>query len=311
MGAWQHASPEAEKRLVELAHLFASCREAFFDIAQDEFHWTPTPGSLASLDLANTEEGPDGQWGEQPVRQMTMVVGNYLLVAAGHLGALATLHAGQEVLLSPPLLVRAVIENCARVIWVLAIDHPDSTRSRVTRAYLEEFLSAQEAKTAAGRMGDKTSETYKDAHKAYLELRDNVLPARFIGVTREHLGEGQLEDQHLPSVEACVTWMYEQTHKVGTGITARQGQGVYGFLCNMTHPTLYPVRQMTTWHEHDGHLESHLGLDLSFIEKLAGAAVIPFFNAVSLLLSYMGWTTKRWDEWEQVIDRTLPDTFSN
>lgn len=129
MGLWQHASPEAERRLLELAGLFAACREVFFDIGQGEFHWVPATESLATFDLANAEEGPAGRWGEAPVHQMVNVVANYLLIASSHLGALATLHARQEVLLSPPLLVRAVIENCARAVWGL----PSTTRR--ARAY--------------------------------------------------------------------------------------------------------------------------------------------------------------------------------
>ncbi len=190
---------------------------------------------------------------------MVNVVANYLLIARSHLGALATLYADQEVLLSPPLLVRAVIENCARAVWVLAIDDPKSTRVRVTRAYLEEWRSAEEAKTVSGRMGQKSSATYEDAATHYRNLRNSVLPGRFHDVTRESLGEKQLEGQRLPSPEKCVVWMYEQISAVATGVSGREGQGVYGFLSNMTHPTLYPLRDMTGWRQADEeHLESFL-----------------------------------------------------
>ena len=47
MGFWQHTPPGVDARLVELAHLFADCREAFFETA-DRFHWTPAPGSTAA-----------------------------------------------------------------------------------------------------------------------------------------------------------------------------------------------------------------------------------------------------------------------
>ena len=78
----------------------------------------------------------------------------------------------------------------------------------------------------------------------------------------------------------------------------------------MTHPTLYPVREMTSWHETDsGHYESHLSLDLVFLGKLAGASVVTFYNAMSLLMSYMGWKSDKFSEWERSIDRALPGTF--
>jgi len=107
-----------------------------------------------------------------------------------------------------------------------------------------------------------------------------------------------------------VIWMYGEISARGAGVSERQGKGVYGLLCNMTHPTLYPVRQMTGWHEDPaGHRESHLLLDLMWLDKLASAAVVTFFNAMSLLMSYMGWASETHAEWERLIERTLPGTF--
>lgn len=311
MAYWQHAAEGTDQRLNELATLFAGCREAFFDIL-DEFHWQHTSESMAAFDLANSVDGPAGPWGELPVRVMMRVVADYLVIASSHLGGLATLHAGHEVLLSPPLLVRAIIENCARAIWVLAIDDMHTTQTRVARAHLEEFLSAEEAKTVSGRLGEKSSPTHTDAAAHYRELRDRILPALFEDVTRETLAAKQLGGQQLPRPEQCVIWMYEEVHKLGVGVTGRQGQGAYGLLSNMTHPTLYPLRQMTAWDQHAGtHAESYLALDVAFIDKLAGAAVVPFYNAVSLLLSYMGWKSERFSAWESQIDVALPGTFSH
>jgi hypothetical protein len=311
MAMWQFASPGAEKRLTELAELFSISRALFFEL-QDDYHWMPGTDSLAEHDLRNTEVGPNRAWGEDPVRRKFDVVGNYLLTVSGHLGGLATLHAGQEVLFSPPLLVRAIIENCARAVWVLAVDDPNGTRTRVSRAYLEELFSAEDAKAVAGRLSDKSGETYEAAASAYRNLRDEELPALFNGVSRETLGKKELEGQSLPRPEGCALWMYEEVSRIGTGISGRQAQGVYGFLCNMTHPTLYPVRQMTDWHQVEGsdHLESHLSLDLPFLEKLAGAAIVTHFNTASLFMSYMGWKSARHSAWEDVIERTLPGTFT-
>lgn len=323
MGFWLYAPPGVESRLAELAELFAASRAFFFDIAQDEHHWAPSPGSLAAEDLVNGEAGPGGPWSEEPVRLMIDVLSNYLLTAAHHLGGLAILHKGQEVLLSPPLLTRAILENCARVFWVLdgrplfapqdttQVDHLALTRVRVARAYLEEFLSAQEAKTVAGRLGEKSGDTYKAAQAAYGDLRDKTLPRLFANVTRESLGTNCLDGQLRLTPEECVVLMYEKTNaSPGVALSEREGKGVYGFLCNMTHPTLYPIREMTTWHKtDDGHFESHLTLDVDFLGRLASAGVMTFFNTVSLLMSFMGWTSDKHGEWARLIDRTLPGAF--
>ena len=310
MSSQHDASPPEPNRLVELATLFAASRAVFFDVLDDEHHWVPAPGSLAERDLHNSESGPAGEWGENPVRHMFTVVGSYLLTATGHLGGLAVLHASQEALFAPPLLVRAIIENCARVIWVLGMDASDPTRSRVARALLEEILSAGEAKTVAGRLSGKTGEHYEAAQENYLALRDQYIPGLFSNCTREELlGENTLDRQVRPSPEACVLWMYENIAAQGAGVTKEQAQGVYGFLCNMTHPTLYPVRDMLEWVEQEGRLQSYLQLDINFLGRQASAAVITFYNAISLVMSYFGWRSERFSEWEALIDRTLPGTF--
>src|SRR5207244_11627938 len=118
--------PGAEKRLAELARLYAQSRAAFFDIAHIEYDWTPAVGSLLEGDLGNSETGPAGRWRPEPARQVVATAGGYFLAAAGHLGGLAALHAGHEVLFSPEPLVRSILENCARTIWVLALDEPRS-----------------------------------------------------------------------------------------------------------------------------------------------------------------------------------------
>jgi len=158
---WQQSSPDAERRLGALAELFARSRAAFFDIAQDEHHWLPRPGSLAEGDIGNGELGPAGPWGDQPVWRTINVVANYLLTATGHLGGLAVLHAGQEVMFSPPALVRSVIENCAHAFWVLGLDEPRRTRVRVARAHLEELESAEHDKAVRGWLSGESGESYQ------------------------------------------------------------------------------------------------------------------------------------------------------
>ena len=75
----------------------------------------------------------------------------------------------------------------------------------MARAFLEEVLSAQQAKDVAGRLGDKQSETYLLAAEEYRELRDTTLPSLFDNVTREQLGgkPPTLDGQELLGPEAA------------------------------------------------------------------------------------------------------------
>jgi hypothetical protein len=203
----------------------------------------------------------------------------FLLVASHHLGGLAALHAAPEVLFSPAMLVRAVIENCAHATWVLYGEGPDpdarvAAERRLARAYLEDLLSTEEAKKNAGRMGDKRSQTYLEAKSEFDRLRAEVL-ARFPQSTRADLGNRTLLSEKLPRPEDAVVGMYLHFEKaLGSSIDSVTALGIYGFLSNMTHPTMYPARQLRVWVEDDGHqdhLTTNLTLDSDFLHRQASA----------------------------------------
>lgn len=121
MGYWFETSPETSKRLSEIADLLLGFRETFHQIC-DHYHWSPAPGSLAdqaSAELPSPDPLIEDRHGETGHRLIEEVVQVYLLAASGHLGALASLYKSGEVFSSPPLLMRAVIENCAHAVWVL------------------------------------------------------------------------------------------------------------------------------------------------------------------------------------------------
>lgn len=310
MGFWKHSPADVNDRLVELAHLFVDCRSAFFDTA-DAFHWTPEPGSVAASAAADlpspdpTIEQPRGETGHRLIAE---VVQTYMLTASGHLGGLASLYASGEVFFPPAALVRAVIENCAHAMWVIGSDRTERSENRLARAYLEELLSAEEAKKNAGRLGDKEGPIHVQADEDYRALKRQIL-ARFPGSTKAELGELTLLEQRLPNPEACVTWMYALLRRgAGSTVGDRAALGIYGFLSNMTHPTLYPARQLRDWTDDPatGHRVAHLRLDVGFLERQASAAVSAFYNALSYVTSYFGWSTELHDELTSKIEVKMP-----
>jgi hypothetical protein len=237
MAFWQHSPADVNERLVELAHLFVDCRASFFDTA-DQFHWIPEPGSAAAraaADLPSPDPEVDEPRGETGHRLIAEVVQTYLLTASGHLGGLASLYASGEVFFPPAALVRAVIENCAHAMWVIGSDPTENPEARLARAYLEELLSAEEAKKNAGRLGDKAGPIHVQANEDYQALKRQILD-RFTGSTKAELGDLMLLGQRLPNPEACVTWMYALLGRgAGSTVGDRAALGIYGFLSNMTH----------------------------------------------------------------------------
>jgi len=309
-------APHDDQRLQNLAEVFAACRTALTDTVELS-HWRPADGSAAkqhAAALPHPDPAVADPVGVTGFLLVSEAVSTFLLVAAGHLGALAALHACREVHFSPGVLVRAVLENCAHAMWVLGRPG-EGPEDLLARAYLEEYLSAEEAKKNAGRMGDKTAEAYQDAAAAYKRLRIEI-QARFPGVTPADLAgpPRRLAGQELPGPEGGVKWMYELlSAAAGSSMNERTAMGVYGYLSNITHPTLYPVRQMRDWivaPGHEGHATSEVSVDVDFLVRQGTVAVLAFYNALSYVTSYFGWQTGPHDALTAAIDRTLPGAIT-
>jgi hypothetical protein len=311
-------SPAGTARLVELAEVLAACRMSFFETA-GSFHWDPQPGSAANL-VATALPSPDPLLKtlrpETGHRLITESVQTHLQTAAGLMGALGVLFEAGEVFAAPGTLVRGALESVARVFWIIGdgTDHPEQL---LARAYLEEFLSAEGAKMAASRMGGKESEPYIERARMWLELRAEIL-YRFPGATKLDLAEEggrELAGERLISPSGGVTSMFEFLERqAGSTITERMALGMYDFLSNSTHPTLYPSRQRRLWVEHPSHPGEHVALEkveLAFVRKQAAVAVVAYYNALTYVTSYFGWSTSVCDTLTARIDKSLPGTLKD
>lgn len=301
-------------RLQELASLADSCRAAFLAVGRDS-HWKPGTAARARVDAmtaADPASSADGIMAGADL--VSEVVVSYLEIAAGHLGGLAALLRADEVMFSPQPLVRAIMENCARVFWVIGmtVDPPGV----LARAYLEEFHSCEYQKAAAKRLGGgcTTTPEYIDARTRRTTVRARARAA-FPGTTNADLSEdkpGRSIGAHtLPSPTDGVTAMVEVLHHAAAGsITADVAEGVYDFLSNHTHPTLYPIRQLRRYIDHGDHVGTELHLELESTERLLGAAVSAFYSALSFTMSFYDLPRGSHDALTTQIDDTLPQLFT-
>jgi hypothetical protein len=108
-----------------------------------------------------------------------MVLYFYLYSASEHLGSLGALDTMQEVLVSPGVLLRSVLEHCAVSMWVLQRGD-GALEDRLARAYLEELASAEEAKKTSGRLLERlpTSTRTRRLNSRRSEKRRNSSLAR-------------------------------------------------------------------------------------------------------------------------------------
>lgn len=311
-------SAAGHARIQEVADLLAACRKSFYDTVGN-FHWTPARGSVADA-VATILPSPDpllrASRPETGHRLITQAVQTHLQTAAGLLGSLGALYETGEVFAAPGSVVRSSLESVARVFWILGEgnDHPEQLLARV---YLEEFLSAEEAKTAAERMGGKASAPYVERAQMWRELRADILH-RFPGATQDDIDNKdgrELAGEHLISPSGGVTSMFEFLEREASGaITARMALGMYDFLSNSTHPTLYPSRQRRVWIEHSGHPGERVALEkleLSFVRKQAAVATVAYYNALTYVTSYFGWSADVCDTLTASIDKALPGTLKD
>ncbi len=193
---------------------------------------------------------------------------------------------------------------------MLGDDPEEPAENRLARGYLEELLSAEEAKKNSGRMRGKTHASYLHAAESYQRVKAEIL-ARFPEASKQTLGEGTLRGQQLPKLEDAVKWMYSLTESAGGTIDQDAASGIYGFLSNMTHPTLYPARQRRGWHDdpEEGHRIAYLHIDLGSVEDEARAALAAFYNALTYTTSYFGWPTTALKVLEEKIDAVIPTFF--
>jgi len=301
-------------RLAELADLANVCREAFHGVAAAS-HWRPAAGSSAAVAQAalagkDPAKNSDGIFAGFDL--VSEVVVTYLVVAAGHLGGLAALYRNGEAMFPPLPLVRSVIEYCSHAMWVIG-DGTGTADDVLARAYLEEFTSCEFAKIAAGRMGSKDDDAYTAACLRWRLVRGRAIAA-FPGATPSDLSEEggrTLGGQTLVGPEAGARWMFGLLVKGANGsITEGKAGGIYAFLSSGSRPSLYQARQLREPVDHGDHQGTILRVDVGFLERLMGAAVMAFYNALSYAISFYGLPRSAHDTLTAAIDETMPTLFT-
>jgi hypothetical protein len=291
---------EYKARFAELAELFFECRQAFRDVAEST-NWRPAPDSPAAKDIQRVSEHHPACAQTVPPK-IIMVLYFYLYAASEHLGSLGALYAMQEVLISPGVLLRCVLEHCAVSMWVLQRGD-GALEDRLARAYLEELASAEEAKKTSGRLLGKTSDQHRNWVTQVKALREE---AQLV------FGEPPFDDQGRPSIRGqrrlgpteTVVWMLGFMRQPRAQAEAN---GVYDFLSNLSHPTLYPHHEGWMRADGDGQLQSTTDLDAH--EKQVRLAVIPYYETLTYVMSYNRWQPAPQERLTAVMERVLPGVF--
>lgn len=292
--SFQPFSESDAARFREFAELFAECRQAFRDTVNGTNEWRPNPGSIAAQDREAALRD-DGQYAESNGGLPALVVIPFLFVASEQLGALGALYEREEVLVPSGACMRSALEHGAHVLWVLQRADIEPFEQRLARASLEMLRSVEERKIVVCNLfGDSSPECaqWKERFVGEKQRINGSFPG---GLTYDgHLPV--LLEQKMPGPEGVVAWMFE--FLVDT-LTTEVGKGVYGFLANLSHPTVDAIMEL--WGKRPRAEEQ---------QRQVEYVVVGFYNALSAVIDYHGWPRARFDELTTQIDQVLPELLA-
>lgn len=296
---WLPYTYEQRSEFAALASLYAAARTAFREVAASS-RWAATPGSTAAADhdaLATRELMPGMDL------LITGLCHDYMYAACEQFGAMWALYQANEVLLVPNVIARCAVEHVAHVAWVLG-PSTDGVDQRHARALLEELAGAEHAKTTAGHLIGKSSSDYGERYAHWKELKA-VAKRAYPDLTSDPAtGKTVICGYTLPRPEKIVTAVYGY---LTPPLPEKQREGIYDFLSNHVHPTLYVTRELFRSRQTgDGERTAELAVDPEYHQKLARLTVAPFHLVLAMILSYHNWPDTHLKRLEAEIDAALP-----
>jgi len=282
-------APGIQTTLNEAADLCDLARDLFVDFGV-RTEWEVEPGSprdLAAQD-ARRQFGPGGTWDDSLIVQGSFHAQLYLLLAAQHLGGLASLLRTGEAAFPIAPVARSVAEAAARVIWLLDNELP-RVRQRCARVLHDLIDSSQRRKTSA------LAFNHPDAPKIggeHARLRKQTLPRLFYAseIQVEDNGDLVICNQRLLGPSRMV----KEAGRV-TGTAAIQAS--YDYLSSATHPTASAIGEwLTTTQDVSGLVRYDVRIDDAvYPTRVAGNAVADFHRAWRQAIFWFGLDPKEND----------------
>ncbi len=273
--------------------------------------WIGAASSAFQVVQAAEIDGPGGPW-TKDVRVLPMkTVAHYSAAIAAHIENLGALLNQPAPVLSPNILVRAIIEVAAKIDWIIDADSGCSPRDHSARALLEKLHVGKEMMLPLKRLG--------------ISGRDREHPHTVL--KREWRATKSLAESHFRSDEvdidlgqASSKWSLAGNRLLSpTDLGVRfgkignlDGAALYAFLSAAVHPN--PILlDISSQHIDDGEKPPGLYLTISDeeVRKLVEYAMVATHRAYGLIGSYLGWQATRFAQWEDVVSRVLPGVFTS
>jgi hypothetical protein len=117
-------------------------------------------------------------------------------------------------------------------------------------------------------------------------------------------GRRLLHGQRLPGPEDSVAWLLSEF--LSRPHTRDVSRGTYGYISNLSHPTLYRISGMWSIEERDEERIPVLDVRIEDHDKLAQLVVSPYYEVLARVIVYHGWPGIQHRELTKQIDRLLP-----
>lgn len=267
---------EVQQTLAGFANVFASYRS--------EFHWEPSPGSLAA-EATRREPEVAGAWSDEPVADLLALVSLQMTSAAEHLEGVARVLGDEPMVFVPASVARGVVEAAGRSWWLL---DPDLTLDqRVHRALTERLYGIWE--------NSKYPEEVRGR-----EAWDRKI-ARILGeAERREVPFVTGTDRRAPYVGAerrpASTWLTQQLFD-----SEEIGAVFYRHLSAIAHATTSLAQGVDPdLEEHElAPAATHLVVRADSVILLAFGASWAFSSAFDRLIGFYGWDTVPWLSWQR------------
>ncbi|AKA08298.1 hypothetical protein SAZ_42370 [Streptomyces noursei ZPM] len=265
----------------------------FGEKALGEPLWVPDAKSEAAAELANSEIGQNGPWGEYPPRTAYAAANLMMTAVLDDLASLRQLLGVQMPVIGPTVVARSAIEIASTVWWLM--EPRIGVRRRVCRELVLSLTSARRAKQVAKDMAASQGAT--DA----LGQESRVLQR-----IRE-LNVGQPTSGFSPTIGG------ETTLSATDGTAAMlkavlppkaSKEAVYRVYSAVTHGEVYGLVNFTApGVSSNGEAQIHWHLDPDVLDSTIQMAIASFREAYRRIQRVMGWGKLESDLWEIKLDK--------
>ncbi|MGW1987885.1 hypothetical protein ACWCPJ_36460 [Streptomyces collinus] len=261
---------------------------AFGERGVREPAWTPGAASQAEAELANSETGLNGPWGNRPPRTAYAAANLMMDAVLDDLGALRQLLGDRVPVIGPTVVARSAVEIASTVWWLM--EPGIGVRRRVCRELALSLKSARRAKQVAQNM--QASRAVTDA----LQQESRVLQ-RITDLDVQQPGPGYspaIEGEQAPSATAGTARMLKAALPANAS-----AESVYRVYSTVTHGELYGLMNfMAPGVSSTGQSMLHWHSDPDVLDSTVQMAIVAFREAYRRIHQVMGWGKLERDLWE-------------